>query len=120
MTGGDGDTFTCFEPIYTGSLYSIHCARLFRPRASKVANLEVGIRCRLQVRGNANTLDRDDLAGAAGDSDVKGIGAEAAGVLKEVVGLARGRLPGGTAVDADLEGLDGLVGIDNLHGEPVR
>lgn len=64
-------------------------------------------------------IDDDDGAVGTGDADVDGGGAEAVLVLEEVIRLAGGGGPGGTAVGADLEAGDGAVGVDDLHAEPV-
>lgn len=81
--------------------------------------LEVGVGLVLGLGLNTDTLDADNLASGAGDADVNLCGAEAAGVLEEVVVLAGGCLPGAAAVGADFEALDGLVVVDDLHREPV-
>lgn len=83
-------------------------------------SLEVGGRLDLGVGLDADVLDGDGLARGAGDADGHLGGAEARGVLEEVVVLALGALPRLAAVGADLELGDGLVGVDDLHGEPVR
>lgn len=81
---------------------------------------EVGRRSDLRVRSHRDTAHGDSAPGGARHPDVDGVGPEAAGVLEEVVLGPRGGLPGAPAVGADLELGDRLVGVDNLHAEPVR
>lgn len=72
----------------------------------------------LRVGLNADVLDNDGLSSGAGDLDINRLGAKAACLLEEVVVLADSLFPGASAVDTNFEALDGLVGIDDLHGEP--
>lgn len=61
-----------------------------------------------------------DLAsGLTRHADVHSLGPKPTLVLEEVVVAAGRLLPGAAAVGADLQRSNGLIGIDNLHGEPV-
>lgn len=81
---------------------------------------EVGRGSGLRIRRHRNIAHFNSAPGGAGHTDVNSISTEAAGVLEEVVFRPRGGLPGAAAVRADLERGDGLVGVDDLHAEPVR
>lgn len=81
--------------------------------------LEVARGLLLGARRATHILNMDLSTRLAGHADVNSLGAEPAVVLKEVVVAAGGLLPGAAAVGADLQGGDGLVGVDDLHGEPV-
>lgn len=83
--------------------------------------------CALQIRLSGNRgpragpdiCHRQGSAGLAGNPHVHGILSKPTALLEEVVGGSRGPLPGLPAVGANLELRDGLVGVHDLHGEPV-
>jgi hypothetical protein len=81
--------------------------------------LKVGVGLELGAGLDADTAHGDGLARLAGDLDIDRVDTEASRVLEEVVVLALSLLPGAAAVGADLELGDGLVGVDDLDGEPV-
>lgn len=90
----------------------------FVSRSSRLC--KVGARRRLRVRRHAHVGHLDRGARGARDAYVHGVGAEAAGVLEEVVVGPRRLLPRGAAVRADLQRGHALVGVDDLHREPER
>lgn len=73
----------------------------------------------MSASGNADLVDNHSLSSATGDLDINRGGAETSRVLEEVVVLALSRLPGAATVGGNLDALDGLVGVDDLDGEPV-
>lgn len=87
------------------------------PKTSNL--LEVGLGLVLSASSNADLVDNHGLSSAAGDLDINRGGAETSRVLEEVVVLALGLLPGAAAIGGNLDALDGLVGVDDLDGEPV-
>lgn len=80
----------------------------------------VGRRGSLRLTLHSNIADRDGRSGRASDTHGDRVGAEPARVLEEVVLGPRCALPRAPAVRADLQALDRIVGVDDLHGEPVR
>lgn len=73
----------------------------------------------LSPSSNANILNDNALSSTAGNLDVNRSLAKASRVLEKVVVLALSALPGATTVSGNLHALDGLVGVDDLDGEPV-
>lgn len=72
----------------------------------------------LGISSGSDVGDGDSLSSGGGNPDLSRVDEEAAGVLEEVVVLAGGSRPRLTAVGADLEALDGLVVVYDLHREP--
>lgn len=81
-------------------------------------HLKVGCGCGFLVGSNADVLHDDGLSCRAGNLDINTVRAKAALLLEEVVVSTLSSLPSLAAVSADLEALDGNVGVDNLHREP--
>ncbi|KAI6756235.1 hypothetical protein HG530_011971 [Fusarium avenaceum] len=82
-------------------------------------NISFGLGLVLSASSNADLVDNHGLSSAAGDLDINRGGAETSRVLEEVVVLALSLLPGAAAIGGNLDALDGLVGVDDLDGEPV-
>ena len=88
---------------------------------AKVVELEVLRRGRRRVRRHRDAVHHEHVPVHARQPDVDGprARAAAAGELEVVVVLARGLQPAAAAAAADLELLDPLGRVDDLHGEPV-
>jgi len=96
--------------------------KLIPPKSDKfpkAGSLEVGLGLVLSIRSHANLVNNNSLSRAASNLDIDRLLAKTGRVLKEVVLLALSLTPGLAAVGRNLDALDGLVGVDNLDGEPV-
>jgi hypothetical protein len=84
-----------------------------------LSSLKVRAGLVLSPGSNANVLNNNTLSSTASNLDVNRSLSKTSRVLKEVVVLALSALPGVAAVSGNLNTLDGLVGVDDLDGEPV-
>jgi len=85
----------------------------------RLPSRKVSTSSNLRPGSDSNTVHGDDLSSRARNPHVNRVGPKPASILKEVVILARRRLPGGAAIRRDLELGDWDVRVDDLHGEPV-
>ena len=85
----------------------------------KAPSRKVSTSSNLRPGSNPNTIHGDDLSGRARNPHINRVSPKSASILKEVVILARRRLPSGAAIRRDLKLGDWDVRVDNLHGEPV-
>lgn len=84
------------------------------------AGLDVRGRRALSLTCDADIADSDSRSTSTRHPHSDSVRAEPAGVLEEVVARPSGRLPCTSAISAHFQLVDCAVGVDNLHGEPVR
>lgn len=73
----------------------------------------------LRARGTANILNNNSLTARSGNPHINSISTEPRRVLEVVVVSTGSALPRATTIGTDLKLGDSLIGIDDLHGEPV-
>lgn len=64
-------------------------------------------------------MDNDGASISSGDPDTNGGSAVTTACFEKVVGLTYCSLPGTTSISANFQFTDCLIGVDDLHAEPV-
>lgn len=85
----------------------------------KLPSRKVSTSSNLRPGSDPNIIHGDDLSSRARNLHINRGGPKPTSIHKEVVILARRRLPGGAAIRRDLELSNRDVRVDDLHGEPV-
>lgn len=90
-----------------------------KPKSKETFLGQVRRSSNLGTRGTANILNNNSLTAGSGNTHINSVSSESRGVLEVVVVSTGSALPRATAISANLKLLNGLVSIDDLHGEPV-
>ena len=85
----------------------------------RLPSRKVSTSSNLRPGSDPNIIHGDDLSSRARNLHINRGGPKPTSIHKEVVILARRRLPGGAAIRRDLELGNRDVRVDDLHGEPV-